>query len=114
MAIASAWGRVRGGPGGSGSETGACGLVVVCAGGAGGTAWPMSNDAAAAAMTILRMLRSAILPAVDQQISRGNDEDGQDHRRGQAADDGPRHGSVLFGAGPHFQGHGNHADDGGQ
>src|SRR5579864_8900032 len=53
-------------------------------------------------------------PAIHQQVSCRNDKHGENHRGCQPADNGARQRGVLFAAGPEFQRHRDHADDGGQ
>src|SRR5580704_8923223 len=63
---------------------------------------------------LLAMLDRRLLAAIDEEIGRRYDKHGQNHGRGQAADDGAGHGSVLLGAGAQLQRHGDHTDDGGE
>src|SRR5580700_9397603 len=59
-----------------------------------------------------RLGNISLLPSIDQKIGGGHDEYGEQHRSGEAADDGSSHGRVLFAALAEFQCHRDDPDDG--
>src|SRR5579863_6566209 len=62
---------------------------------------------------VLWILRSiSFLPAVNQKVCGGDDENGENYRRGQAADNGAGHGGILFAALAQLHRHRKHADNG--